>query len=57
MLNQILEFLVAHQVVSTGLIIAIMDFIFAINKNLESNGLLHGLYLFVKGLKPPKAIE
>ncbi len=53
-MNQIIEFILAHQVILGMVIIAILDLLFAINKNLESNGALHAVYLFAKGIQKPK---
>jgi hypothetical protein len=45
----VIQFFQEHQVVAVGLCIALLDFLFALNPKWESNGILHALYVLVKG--------
>jgi hypothetical protein len=49
----IVNFILAHQVVEAGLIVAVLDFAFAMKSGLEANGILHAIYLFAKGKSSP----
>ena len=42
-----------HEVVVVGMLVAVLDFVFAVSPGLASNGILHGLYLWLKGLVTP----
>jgi hypothetical protein len=45
-----IDFILANSMIIAPLIIAILDFVFAMDKKLEANGLLHSVYLFFKNL-------
>jgi hypothetical protein len=45
----IVHFILAHQALEAGLVVAILDFAFAMKSDLASNGILHSIYLFAKG--------
>lgn len=49
--NDVMVWIVGHQVVLGMLIVAILDFIFSINPEWKSNSILHMLYLFAQGRK------
>lgn len=44
----IIAFIQAHLVIVVGLIVAIMDFVFALIPSIESNGIVHMIYLWLK---------
>lgn len=48
-LKAAVEFVLAHQAVFVGLAVALLDFVFAIVPSVASNGLVHWLYLQLKG--------
>lgn len=58
-MDQILAYIAAHPLLLSslgGLIVALLDFAFALNDDLKSNGILHFLYLQgqkLLGQKPP----
>lgn len=57
-MSGIIAFLQAHAAVVSGLVVAILDFAFAVSPGLEGNGILHSIYLWVSGLAgkaPPSA--
>lgn len=47
----LIDQLISHQAIIGALVIAILDFAIAVNKNLESNGIVHGVYTFFKNVK------
>jgi hypothetical protein len=47
-LMSIVNFILAHQVVEAGIVVAVLDFAFAMKSDLASNGILHSIYLFAK---------
>jgi hypothetical protein len=44
----IVNFILAHQAIEAGLVVAVLDFAFAMKADLASNGILHSIYLFAK---------
>jgi hypothetical protein len=54
-MSQIVAFLVAHEAVLASLGVAVLDLLFALNPSLEANGVLHQVYLWIKGLVAPDA--
>ena len=50
-MQNVIDFLMAHLTVFAALGVAILDAIFGFNPNLQSNGILHWLYLFLTGKK------
>lgn len=53
-MQDVINFIVAHQVVVVALVVGLLDFAFAVAPNLESNGVLHALYLWLKSLGAKK---
>lgn len=49
MLN-VWNWIVAHQAIVSGAAVALLDLVFALVPSLEGNGVLHSLYLWIKGL-------
>lgn len=49
------NFILAHQVVFAGLGVAVIDLAIGLNPNLAASGLLHSVYLFLKGRTGPQA--
>lgn len=50
----IIDFVLAHQVLLSSLVVAVLDLVFALNPNANApDGVLHAVYLFLK----PKAKE
>jgi len=47
--NGLIDFLLAHAAILAAFGVAILDFLFAVS-NLESNGILHGIYVFLKNI-------
>lgn len=47
---QIISFILAHKELEAGIIIAILDLVFALNAKAASNGILHFVYLKAKSL-------
>ena len=45
----LIAWLMGHQTVLATFGVALLDFLFAMNKNTESNGVLHWIYSFLKG--------
>lgn len=56
-MQSIISFIVGHEAVLSGLVVAILDLVFALNPNANApDGLLHSIYLFVQkltGKQPP----
>lgn len=48
----IIDWILAHAVVLTILAVALLDFIFALVPSWESNGIVHFIYLWLKGRLP-----
>lgn len=55
MLQQILDFWNAHSGMLAAAVVGVLDLLFALNKNWESNGILHWLYSFFSSAKQPPA--
>lgn len=49
-MSQIISFIVAHEAILAALGVAVLDLVFALNSNLQANGVLHQVYLWLKGL-------
>ena len=47
----IINWVLAHQVVCSALGAALLDFAFAMAPGIEANGIVHAIYLFLKGKK------
>jgi len=46
----VIDFILANQLVLAGLLVAVLDLLFALNSKWKSNGILHSLYVFAKGI-------
>ncbi len=53
-MQSVIDFIMAHTVVMAGVLVGVLDFIFAMNKSLEANGILHSIYVFLKNLVTKK---
>lgn len=53
-LQIVVSWIMAHQVLMAALAVAVLDFLFAIVPSLQSNGVLHAIYLFATKEKTPK---
>lgn len=49
----VINFVLAHQAIFAALGVAIMDLIFAVSPSVQSNGLLHLIYMELKSLVIP----
>lgn len=49
-MSQVISFIVAHEAVLSGLGVAVLDLLFALNSNLSGNGILHQIYVSLKGV-------
>ncbi len=49
-MQTVIDWVLAHQLILSGLIVAVLDFIFAIIPTLQGNGILHSLYMLVKNI-------
>ncbi len=50
-----MDFIVAHSALVAALVVALADFVFALAPGIDSNGIVHAIYLWVKqaaGSKP-----
>ena len=47
-----IDWLIAHQAIVGGAVVGVLDLAFAINPKLESNGVLHWVFVQCSG-KPP----
>jgi hypothetical protein len=55
-LSGLVAWLVAHEVVVSGLVVGLLDFLFALVPSWQSNGILHWVFLQAQNLsgqKPP----
>lgn len=43
-----MDWIIAHAALVTGLVVALLDFAFAISPGLEANGILHAIYGWLK---------
>lgn len=55
-MSAIVAFIVAHQAIVAAAAVGIADLILAAIPSLQANGILHALYLFLKGKASPPAI-
>lgn len=55
-MDSIIQFVTGHEVILAGLIVAVLDLVIALNPKAESNGLLHGIYVFCKNIVSKKAV-
>ena len=56
-MDSVIQFVTGHEVIVATLIVAILDFVIALNPKAESNGLLHGLYVFCKNIMSKKPAQ
>lgn len=57
-MQALISWIMVHQAVVAGLVVGILDFVFAVAPNLQANGILHQIYLWVKSIgssAPPAA--
>lgn len=54
-MQSIIAFILAHQVLFAALIVAILDFVIALIPGVDSNGIFHMVYLWIKGIASPSA--
>lgn len=54
-MQDLIQWLLNHQGVLAGAGVALLDLAFALSSKLDSNGILHAVYLQLKKLVPPKA--
>lgn len=53
-MDVIIAWLMSHAAIVAGAIVAVLDLIFALVPSWESNGILHAIYLWLKGFLPGK---
>lgn len=53
----IVQWVLEHQALVASLVVAVLDFGFALKPDWESNGVVHWLYVQLKALIPPKKAE
>ena len=49
-MQAVIDFVMSHMAVLAGLLVAVLDLVFALNSKAESNGVLHWIYMQVKAL-------
>lgn len=54
-MSAIIAFIVSHSAIVAGLVVALLDLVIALIPSIESNGVFHAIYLYLKGLVKPKA--
>jgi hypothetical protein len=54
-MQAVIDFVMSHQVVLAGVVVAIIDLAMALSPSLASNGILHSVYLFLKKIVSPAA--
>lgn len=54
-MQAILNYVIAHSTLFATLGVAVLDFSFAINDKLKSNGIIHAVYMFLGGKKGTEA--
>lgn len=45
-----IQWIVAHQAIVAGLLVAIFDFVMALVPSIEANGIFHQVYLWIKSI-------
>lgn len=53
----IVQWVLEHSGLVAGLVVALLDFGFAVKPDWQSNGVLHWVYVQLKALVPPKKAE
>lgn len=51
-MEALIAWLTAHSAVVAGAVVAVLDLVFALVPGLAANGILHQIYLWLKGLGP-----
>lgn len=54
-MESIINFISSHAVVLAAAGVAVLDLIFALLPSVQSNGILHWVYVFLKGKSAPSA--
>lgn len=54
-MSGLVSWVVAHQGLVSGVVVAILDLLFALSPSLAANGILHQVYLWISGLSSPPA--
>ena len=54
-MQAIIQWIMGHQAIVSGLVVAIMDFAMALIPSIDGNGVFHAIYLWVAGFKKPSA--
>lgn len=52
-MTQFIQFIQAHGAIFTGLGIALIDMLWAVNPSLKANGILHQIFLMLGGKDSP----
>lgn len=55
-MDSVIQFVTGHEVIVASAVVGILDLVIALNPKAESNGLLHGIYLFCKNIMSKKAL-
>jgi hypothetical protein len=55
-MDSVIQFVVSHEVIVAGAVVGILDLVIALNPKAESNGVLHGIYIFCKNIVSKKAL-
>lgn len=50
-MQNVISFFMDHQAVIISLLVAILDFLIALNPSMEGNGILHQIYVYLKSKK------
>jgi hypothetical protein len=53
-MQDVMAFLTSHQGLVTGVVVAVLDLVFALSPKAAGNGLLHQVYVWIKPPAPPK---
>ena len=51
MIQSVIAFLLAHRALEAGLVVAVLDLLFAVYPGVKANGILHFVYDKLVGLK------
>lgn len=52
-MSAFVSWVMGHQAIVSGLVIAMMDFVIALVPSIEPNGIFHAIYLWIAGFKKP----
>lgn len=53
-MDAVVAFVMSHLELVAGLVVAMLDFGFALNSKWAANGILHSIYLWIKSFAKPK---